>query len=84
MCGWSMNITLQVIADSQREYNGNESSTAESSTHTILAFYPLRKGDEVKIQFNKDGSSYIHSDNDHDVHFTALWLSPIPDERRRK
>ena len=31
------------------------------------------------MQFNKDGSSYIHSDNDHDVHFTAFRISKIPE-----
>ncbi len=31
-----------VVADSQREYNGNERSTSESSTHSILVIYPLR------------------------------------------
>ena len=58
-----------MIADSQREYNGNEISKTESSTHSIMVLHPLLKGDIVKVQFNKDGTSYIHSDNDHDVHF---------------
>ena len=51
-------ITSQVIADSQREYNGNELSSSESSTHTILVLYPLGYGDIVKIQFNKDGNRF--------------------------
>ncbi len=27
--------------------------------------------------FNRDGNSYIHSDNDHDVHFTGLRLGRL-------
>lgn len=68
----------KVIADSQREYNGEGSnSKTESSTHSILVYYPLRVGDLVKVQFNKDGASYIHSDRDHDVHFTARMVGPF-------
>ncbi len=67
-----------MIADSQREYNGNELSTSESSTHTILVLHPLGVGDIVKVQFNKDGNSYIHSDSDHDVHFTGVRLADLP------
>lgn len=70
-----------VIADSQREYNGNEMSTSESSTHTVMVFYSLGYGDLVKVQFNKDGASYIHSDQDHDVHFTAR---RIGEEQKKK
>jgi len=69
---------MKVIADSQREYNGNELSDSESSTHTVLAFHPLQENDRVKVRFNKDGNSYIHSDHDHDVHFAGLWLAPLP------
>ena len=36
-----------------------------------MVYYNLGFGDMVKVQFNKDGASYIHSDQDHDVHFTA-------------
>ena len=78
---------LQVIADSQREYNGPDSGSAggsgrgsslsESSTHTVLVIHPLVAGDQVKVQFNRDGTSYIHSDNDHDVHFTGRKLAPL-------
>ena len=32
----------------------------------------------VRMQFNKDGNSYIHSDQDHDVHFTAFRISKLP------
>ncbi|CAM6053923.1 unnamed protein product [Sphagnum tenellum] len=73
-----------VIADSQREYNGNELSSSESSTHTIMVLYPLNVGDLVKVQFNKDGSSYIHSDNDHDVHFTGRRVSSLPRPKARE
>ena len=38
----------QVIADSQREYNGNSDSKTESSTHTIFVMYPLEFGHQVK------------------------------------
>ena len=87
---------FQVIADSQREYNGPDttggggsgssssssnngrgSSLSESSTHTVLVIHPLQAGDKVKVQFNRDGTSYIHSDNDHDVHFTGRKLAPL-------
>lgn len=71
-----------MVADSQREYNGNEISSSESSTHTVMVMYPLVVGDLVKVQFNKDGSSYIHSDNDHDVHFTGRRISDLPTNRR--
>ena len=82
----SNDFPFQVIADSQREYNGPDttssnngrgSSLSESSTHTVLVIHPLRAGDQVKVQFNRDGTSYIHSDNDHDVHFTARKLAPL-------
>eukprot|EP00095_Tigriopus_kingsejongensis_P006899 maker-scaffold126_size328755-snap-gene-0.10 protein:Tk06899 transcript:maker-scaffold126_size328755-snap-gene-0.10-mRNA-1 annotation:"AGAP001552-PA" len=76
---WSdIYVNETVVADSQREYNGNEISTSESSTHTVMVIYPLIFGDVVKVKFNKDGSSYIHSDNDHDVHFTARRISDLP------
>ena len=42
--------------------------------------YKLGYGDQVKVQFNRDGTSYIHSDNDHDVHFTGRRLAPLPNE----
>lgn len=71
-----------VIADSQREYNGNEQSQSESSTHTMMVLYPLQAGDIVKVQFNKDGNSYMHSDNDHDVHFTGRWVSALPNKTK--
>ena len=74
-------LLLKVIVDSQREYNGPDTSRgpnrgsqrnlSESSTHSVSVLYPLHQGDQVKVQFNKDGHSYIHSDNDHDVHFTG-------------
>ena len=68
-----------VIADSQREYNGyGGKSRTESSTHTVLALYPVREKDTIKVQFNKDGASYIHSDSDHDVHFTARKIAALP------
>ena len=68
-----------VIADSQREYNGyGGKSRTESSTHTVMALYPVRGNDTIRVQFNKDGHSYIHSDSDHDVHFTARWISDLP------
>ena len=76
--------------DSQREYNGPDvgsntsnrgtSGLSESSTHTVLVIYKLGFGDQVKVQFNRDGTSYIHSDNDHDVHFTGRRLAPLPNE----
>lgn len=62
-------VSDKVVADSQREYNGN--SRTESSTHTVVLLHSLREGDEVFVMFNKDGSSFIHSDDDHDVHFTV-------------
>ena len=85
----SNDFPFQVIVDSQREYNGPDTSggrgggrgsrnLSESSTHTVMVLYPLRKGDQVKVQFNKDGHSYIHSDNDHDVHFTGRRVSALP------
>ena len=83
----SNEFPFQVIADSQREYNGPDagpvnggrgSSLSESSTHTVLVIYKLQVGDQVKVQFNRDGTSYIHSDNDHDVHFTGRKLAPLP------
>ena len=68
-----------VIADSQREYNGcGGKSRTESSTHTVMALYPIRVNDTIRVQFNKDGHSYIHSDNDHDVHFTARKIADLP------
>lgn len=86
---WSdIYVNETVIADSQREYNGPKgkgannpggSGQTESSTHTILVHYQLNIGDQVKVQFNKDGNSYIHSDSDHDVHFTGLKVAdPLP------
>lgn len=57
---------------------GSTTDMSESSTHTVLVIYPLHVGDQVKVQFNRDGKSYIHSDNDHDVHFTARKLAPLP------
>ncbi len=40
---WSdIYVNETVIADSQREYNGNELSTSESSTHSVTVIYPLR------------------------------------------
>ena len=41
-----------------------------------LIYYKLQVGDQVKVQFNRDGTSYIHSDNDHDVHFTGKVIYP--------
>lgn len=77
---WSdIMVNDTVIADSQREYNGNHRSNSESSTHTILVLYPLRIGDQVKVIFNRDGDSYIHSDRDRDVHFTGRRVAAIPD-----
>jgi len=72
-------VNDKVIADSQREYNGNGQEKTESSTHTMLALFPLKGNDSVKVQFNKDGHSYIHSDRDHDVHFTMRRISRLPD-----
>ena len=69
-----------MVADSQREYRGgsdpldphsSSGSQSESSTHTVMLMYPLHTGDRVYVQFNKDSNSYMHSDNDKDVHFTA-------------
>jgi len=71
-------VNDKVIADSQREYNGNGQEKTESSTHTMLALFPLKGNDTVKVQFNKDGHSYIHSDKDHDVHFTMRRISRLP------
>jgi len=34
----------------------------------------------VRVQFNRDGTSYMHSDNDHDVHFTAKWEGDLKPE----
>eukprot|EP00092_Neocalanus_flemingeri_P021782 GFUD01023630.1.p1 GENE.GFUD01023630.1~~GFUD01023630.1.p1 ORF type:complete len:274 (+),score=50.63 GFUD01023630.1:16-837(+) len=68
-----------VIADSQREYNGfGGKSRTESSTHTVMALYPVKEMDTIRVQFNKDGYSYIHSDSDHDVHFTARKIAALP------
>ena len=76
---WSdIMVNTTVIADSQREYNGHDASDSESSTHTILVFYPLSVGDKVKVLFNRDGESYIHSDHDHDVHFTGRRVAALP------
>ncbi len=36
------------------------------------------------LQFNRDGESYIHSDNDHDVHFTGLRLGDIQGETEKR
>lgn len=37
--------------------------------------------EKVRVQFNRDGTSYMHSDNDHDVHFTAKWEGDLkPDD----
>ena len=71
-------VNNTVIADSQREYNGNPRSNSESSTHTIMVLYPLQIGDQVKVKFNRDGESYIHSDRDHDVHFTGRRVAAFP------
>ncbi len=38
----------------------------------------------VILQFNRDGESYIHSDNDHDVHFTGLRLGDIQGETEKR
>ena len=68
-----------VIADSQREYNGyGGKSRTESSTHTMIALYPILEDDTIRVKFHKDGYSYIHSDSDHDVHFTARKVSDLP------
>lgn len=68
----------RVIADSQREYrggtdtNGNGGSAgSESSTHTMILMHPLVVGDMVYVKFNKDSNSYMHSDDDKDVHFSV-------------
>ena len=45
------------------------------STLIFATFGPYR----VRVQFNKDGNSYIHSDEDHDVHFTAFRISKLPE-----
>jgi len=42
-----------------------------------MVVYPVNAGDRVRVQFNKDGVSYIHSDNDHDVHFTGIKVSDV-------
>ncbi|XP_023329784.1 uncharacterized protein LOC111702358 [Eurytemora carolleeae] len=74
---WSdIMVNDKVVGDSQREYNGN--SRTESSTHTVILLHILRAADTVRVQFNKDGSSYIHSDDDHDVHFTVRKVADIP------
>ena len=54
-------------------------SMTESSTHSVVVLYPVRENDTVRVVFNKDGHSYIHSDRDHDVHFTAWRISRLPD-----
>lgn len=74
---WSdVYVNDKVIADSQREYNGN--ARTESSTHTVLALHVLKPNDTVRVQFNKDGGSFIHSDSDHDVHFTVVKIANLP------
>ena len=45
-------------------------------TLATFIYYKLQVGDQVKVQFNRDGTSYIHSDNDHDVHFTGKVICP--------
>ena len=40
---------MQVISDSQREYNGNEISNSESSTHSVLVIYALNVGDRYPL-----------------------------------
>ena len=85
----SNDFLFKVIVDSQREYNGpdatrggsgrgSQRNLSESSTHSVSVLYPLHRGDQVKVQFNKDGHSYIHSDNDHDVHFTGRRVAVLP------
>eukprot|EP00096_Caligus_rogercresseyi_P008232 TRINITY_DN26724_c0_g1_i1.p1 TRINITY_DN26724_c0_g1~~TRINITY_DN26724_c0_g1_i1.p1 ORF type:complete len:253 (-),score=31.68 TRINITY_DN26724_c0_g1_i1:104-862(-) len=75
---WSdIYVNDTVIADSQREYNARSTLETESSTHTVLVYFPILAGHQVKVQFNKDGSSYIHSDGDHDVHFTGRRVGPL-------
>ena len=39
---------------------------------------------KVRVQFNKDGVSYIHSDNDHDVHFTGIKVSDVNEKSAGK
>merc|ERR1719295_1839216 len=76
---WSdMYVNHDVVADSQREYRGGTdhgsqsgSGQSESSTHTMILMYPLHPGDNVYVKFHKDSNSYMHSDNDKDVHFTV-------------
>ncbi len=36
-----------VISDSQREYNGNDMSDSESSTHSIIVIQQLSPGDRL-------------------------------------
>jgi len=77
---WSdMYVNNTVVSDSQREYNNNDINSSESSTHSVVVIYALNVGDRVRVQFNKDGNSYIHSDADHDVHFTAFRISKLPE-----
>ena len=40
-------------------------------------------GDIVKVKFNRDSTSYMHSDGDHDVHFTARLVQYLPWEREK-
>jgi hypothetical protein len=44
----------------------------------IQLFCLSRPNDTVRVQFNKDGGSFIHSDSDHDVHFTVVKISNLP------
>ena len=83
---WSdLFVNNAVVADSQREYKGpnGEANESESSTHTMMLMYPLHMGDIVKVKFNRDSTSYMHSDGDHDVHFTARLVQYLPWEREK-
>ena len=40
---------LQVVSDSQREYNDNDINSSESSTHSVLVIYALNVGDRYPL-----------------------------------
>ena len=43
-------LLLQVVSDSQREYNGNDINSSESSTHSVLVIYALNVGDRYPLR----------------------------------
>ena len=43
-------LLLQVVSDSQREYNGNDINSSESSTHSVLVIYALNVGDRCPLR----------------------------------